>query len=319
MRSNMKTRLLLHLLLAIFCFNSQPVAANSWRDAIEQAELTSGQYYQAASRAGYGAGYLGTFMNELGISEHTCSILGRMLGKEETTTELEFIEKPDLGGSITNDNFYDYLIAARLFENWASTAIRMLELSESEKVSVWNLSCVGSFEISEDHYIGEVSTTFVVDDNELRVLGDIESGFYEELVSVLSKNPDIDEVLLGSGGGSVSDAIRSGRLLRQRQISTSLYSDCLSACPLVFLGGSPRRIIWSPYPRLGFHQVSRGGQPVQTNNPIYTLIAEYVDSMGANPRFVMSWVFEASIYDMHYPNVSALCQYGVTTWVQRAC
>jgi len=40
---------------------------------------------------------------------------------------------------------------------------------------------------------------------------------------------------------------------------TTLFADGCSACPLIFLGGV-ECTIWSPYPRLGFHQVSGGSE-----------------------------------------------------------
>ncbi len=65
-------------------------------------------------------------------------------------------------------------------------------------------------------------------------------------------------VTLDSPGGSVSDALAIGRVLRELGSSTRVQDGtiCLSACPYIFVGGTERRV--DDNGRLGVHQHSFG-------------------------------------------------------------
>ena len=58
----------------------------------------------------------------------------------------------------------------------------------------------------------------------------------------------------GSGGGYIDEAMKAGAYIRRKELGTTLYINCDSACPLVFMAGV-ERLNWSPYPKLGFHQI----------------------------------------------------------------
>src|SRR3979411_1176664 len=66
----------------------------------------------------------------------------------------------------------------------------------------------------------------------------------------------VKSVVLHSPGGSVSDAIEMGRLIRQKQFATEVESGryCASSCPLVFAGGLERRA--GERAAIGVHQVT---------------------------------------------------------------
>jgi len=66
----------------------------------------------------------------------------------------------------------------------------------------------------------------------------------------------VKTVVLHSPGGSVSDAIEMGRLIRQQQFATEVESGryCASSCPLVFAGGLERRA--GERAAIGVHQVT---------------------------------------------------------------
>jgi hypothetical protein len=53
----------------------------------------------------------------------------------------------------------------------------------------------------------------------------------------------VKTVVLESPGGSVSDALEMGRLIRGKKLATEIESGryCASSCPLVFAGGVERR------------------------------------------------------------------------------
>ena len=309
------------LTTALLTFFSLTGAAHSvsWEEAIQKAEATAEEFYSNSKQSGYGAWWLGTASNDIGVREAECSILGRMLGKTEFIAELEFIEWPEAKPNMTWEEAEKVLTAARLFENWAYTAKRILRLSEAERITIWNVSCVGKMGIPNHTFMEEIDTTFRLDGDAVVVLGDIEEGFFNEFRDFLEANPQVSWIALGSSGGSVADAIQTGLFIREKGLSTQLYSDCLSACPLVFLGGYPRRIIWSPYPELGFQEISRNGHPVPHDDEVYGIIASYVQAMGANPYFVLQAMYSAPIEEMHFPELEALCDASLVTSIQRLC
>jgi hypothetical protein len=196
----------------------------------------------------------------------------------------------------------------------------VLRSSPRDRAMTWNLNCVGKFNTAKTAYVHEPAprATMEVVEKQLHVFGDIYPGFFEEFKSVLDANKGIKLVILGSAGGSVRDAILAGALIRDRRLTTTLRADCYSACPLVFLGGVDR-MIWSPYPRLGFHQVSVDGKAVAADHPVYMLIGTYARDMGADSKFVVSRMQQSPPSSMNYPDVWNLCEPKVTTWVQRGC
>ena len=74
--------------------------------------------------------------------------------------------------------------------------------------------------------------------NELLLSGEIKSGDYEFVRrTIISKN--IHSVLLNSGGGDVSEALKIATFFRESGVTTHLpkRSVCASACVLLFAGG----------------------------------------------------------------------------------
>src|ERR1700704_3542678 len=106
----------------------------------------------------------------------------------------------------------------------------------------------------------------------------------------------VKSVVLHSPGGSVSDAIEMGRLIRQKQFTTEVESGryCASSCPLVFAGGVERRAGESA--AIGVHQVTAlaASDPALTAvngmDSVQRMSAEcqkYLLEMGIDP---MVWV-----------------------------
>ena len=63
-------------------------------------------------------------------------------------------------------------------------------------------------------------------------------------------------MVLNSPGGSVTDALAMGRLIRERKFATEVEAGkyCASSCPLVFAGGVERRA--GDRATIGVHQVA---------------------------------------------------------------
>lgn len=315
-------KILAKLLIIITFFSwTSSASAKPWADAISDVEARSSYLFDQASLRGFGAHWLGTLVNELGVEQHKCAILGRMLGQQRYILDLEEFNVVEPVDNMSEEEIFELLMSARMLENWAYTARRLVAFSEDKRTTTWNLDCVGSFNIPLFAAMEEATpeAKFSVDGDVLYVLGDIELGFAEKIAAFVAANPDIKTVALGSAGGSVFDAIKAGQMIRALGLNTTLTNNCYSACPLVFLGGV-KRTIWSPYPRLGFHQMYiMNGIAVQPMDERYQMIKEYSSIMGVDPKFLISAMFAAAPSDMYEPELRALCDSNVVTWIQRLC
>ena len=266
--------------------------------------------------------HIGTYFNELHIKEHSCYALGRLLGHADEVASLRASEKADLV-SRTPDNALQLRMSATSLENFVGVTQDILEMSPSKRVLAWNLDCVGKYGIARNESQVGVKTFYEIESegHVLRVLGDIEAGFSDRVIEAIDANPDVKVVALGSRGGLVTEALRAGRYIRARGLDTTLWNDCYSACPLVFLSGV-NRVVSSPFPTFGFHQVSqKSGLAVSLDDPVYATISEYVNSMGVDSRYVLRSMWAAPPTGMKevIGNNGALCKSQVATSTQRGC
>jgi hypothetical protein len=300
-------------------FSSQ-LAAKNWDETIVLVEKRAAEIWERGKSLGADT-FLGTAVNEVDIPKHKCAILGRMLGHVGAVSELEEHPEPELSSDPTSEELYNLMVYSHSLSNWVFVARSATAQTKIQRKHSWNLDCVGQMGIPRNTYeeIAESSAEFVVDGTDLRVLGDIESGFTDKLVYQLDTNAQINRVVLGSRGGNVKEALLAGFEIRNRKLDTTLSSNCLSACPLVFLGGI-RRTIWSPYPKLGFHQLSdKAGTPIKTSSNLYVAMERYAEAMGANPSFVLASMLRAGPSEVFEPDFDSLCTNKVVTWVQRLC
>lgn len=300
----------------LFCGSTGSATAIDWPSAIEKVQQASDDYFEYAREVG-AAGGVGSMYVGYEFDRHQCAILGRMLGLEDVIIDLETMPYPPMDE--TSDP-QDLLVFATSLENWVIAAEGALEMDEAQRLSVWNLDCVGHQGIATEHYLGNSNPNaqFKVENNTLYVYGDIDTGFFDRLKNALDGDAGITEVALGSGGGSVVDALLAGREIRARGLGTTIYGNCFSACPLVFMGGTKRNI-WASVYRLGFHQMSRAGVPVPITDDAYGLAAQYLTVMGVDTDAVLAWMLGAPPSEMFEPPVEALCAANVATWIQRVC
>jgi hypothetical protein len=97
----------------------------------------------------------------------------------------------------------------------------------------------------------------LVGSGKLMATGTITPGISEAFAAEVGKRGDyIKTVVLNSPGGSVTDALAMGRLIRERKFATEVESGkyCASSCPLVFAGGVERRA--GDKAAIGVHQVA---------------------------------------------------------------
>jgi hypothetical protein len=125
----------------------------------------------------------------------------------------------------------------------------------------------------------------------LLATGTITPGASEAFAAEVGKRGDyIKTVVLNSPGGSVTDALAMGRLIRERKFLTEVEAGktCVSSCPLVFAGGIERRA--GDKAAIGVHQVaamaSAAGQPPRDEMDLAQRISarcqRYLGDMGVS-------------------------------------
>src|SRR3954471_6030581 len=111
-----------------------------------------------------------------------------------------------------------------------------------------------------DGAMAKPMTFELVGGGRLMATGTITPGISEAFAAEVGKRADyIKTVVLNSPGGSVTDALAMGRLIREKKIATELVAGkyCASSCPLVFVGGIERRA--GDKAAIGLHQVAAIG------------------------------------------------------------
>lgn len=299
-------------LLTILTFLATHSSAKSWQNAIDDVYALAERYKETAeAESGETITYfLGTLHGTTDVKMHQCAILGRRMGFVE---HIDHLEPPqpslDSDPQILANNYASLM-------NWTNAAEWFAGVSQHERAKRWNLECVGKKGIPLGLWVDVPSEAFYrADGTYLWIYGDVVQGFSDRLRNALSRHPEVKTVAIGSGGGSVMEAIEAGYLVRQMGLSTQLSGECVSACPIFFLGGV-RRSVMRPYPRLGFHKVSIDGTPVPESDSVYGVIGNYVRQMGANPEFFLAAMQNWEPDEMGYLTPDQACLAGVVTWYQ---
>jgi hypothetical protein len=112
-----------------------------------------------------------------------------------------------------------------------------------------------------DGIMAKPMTFELVSGGKLMATGTITPGISEAFAAEVAKRGDyIKTIVLNSPGGSVTDALAMGRLIRDKNFATEIEPGkyCASSCPLVFAGGVERRV--GDKAVIGVHQVAAVGQ-----------------------------------------------------------
>jgi hypothetical protein len=104
--------------------------------------------------------------------------------------------------------------------------------------------------------IGKLEMTLSTDGRRLRLQGPVGMGDAGRLQALLAQSPQLRVLELESPGGRLREADRIANLLRARAPQVRVTGPCESACTLLFMAGTPRRMM--PNGRLGFHRASSG-------------------------------------------------------------
>ena len=121
--------------------------------------------------------------------------------------------------------------------------------------------------------------------------GTITAGISQSFATEIERHGEyIKTVVLNSPGGSVTDALAMGRLIRERKFATEVEAGkyCVSSCPLVFAGGIARRA--GDRATIGVHQVasmhSAGNAPPRDEMSVAQKISarcqRYLGDMGVS-------------------------------------
>ncbi len=292
----------------------QPIREGLLEEMIPQVERMRRIFYDHAISMGTGSPG-----NTVGLdmwSPYQCANLGRALGMTGSLGEGSSFQYLSPG-----DDPHAFLQISVELGVWMGTAESVVMMSQAQRISTWNLECVGSFGIPFSSYREDDpgQADMVAHGEFLNVLGEIDVGFYDRFRETLDQHPEVRIVSLGSGGGSVIDALQSGVLIRERGLSTQLYGKCYSACPMVFVGGVDRDIYWPSDSSLGFHQIYSSDGPEPMTSAIYYILRFFLEEMGVDADTFIGWMALAGPDDMHEPDVGDLCSPRIATWVQRLC
>lgn len=295
---------------------------NILKEEMEIAEILAKKARKTANQVD-DYSHIGTAMNDVNAQEHACYSLGMLVGQSHSVQHIRLDRKPILKAS-NSDEAYDLRVTAQSLDNFIHNGKRILKLNQNERIQEWNLDCVGHLGINGQYIQIQNEQTFYKITNNgtvLQVLGGIEKGFASRIKEAIIKNPRINTVALGSGGGYVNEAIEAGHFIRSRGIDTTLWSNCFSACPLVFIGGV-NRIIWRPHPYLGFHKIyDEGGNAVSSSSKIYNEIKKYINEMGVSSEFMIKAMLSAEPSQMLIIEgyLDIICENNIATWTQYGC
>lgn len=108
-----------------------------------------------------------------------------------------------------------------------------------------------------DGTLAKPMTFELIGGGRLMASGTITPGVFKEFAAEVGKRGDyVKTIVLNSPGGSVSDALAIGRLIREKKFATEVEPGkyCASSCPLAFAGGVERRA--GDKATIGVHQVA---------------------------------------------------------------
>lgn len=151
------------------------------------------------------------------------------------------------------------------------------------------------------------TVTFAADNEGVIVEGDFGWGLTDRVRTVLDAHPDVQKVLLESGGGWVEEGQDLHRLIHDRGLNTYVSGECSSACVTAFLGGR-ERVLWRGG-EMGFHASSGGDEADIAHDKQFDLDA------GVDPAFVER-SYQTPNDSMWYPSYEELLNANVVTEVK---
>lgn len=286
------------------------------REKAKRFEALSLRYSTAALRVGKGSRPFQAYRS-VDEKEQSCMVLTDLLGLNPEDSAQSVQQDPGLD-SESADDLARYSLSLTSYANAARSLLQENYFSWRYK---WNLNCSGVFGATKYIKITDnppFSVMMSEDRVTLKIVGDVDERLLDSVAKRLAIHRSIKKVELASSGGLTYEAIKIGRVLRKRAITTIVSSNCLSSCALIFLGGS-QRIVPPPYWELGFHRASKLGIPVWDGDEVYGKIRTYIDEMiGTGDELVRKSLIPTGL-DFYRPSRRELCGYNIATSVLGLC
>ena len=171
----------------------------------------------------------------------------------------------------------------------------------------------GIFEVvTGDSRVGPHQFRILASGEMLEFSGGITFGVAKEMEGFLSAMANVKTVRLNSAGGRLLEAQKMSELIKARRLSTLVEKDCLSACTVVFLGGTDRAIM--PNARLGFHQPAFRGMTASDRSIAIATEERRLQGFGLSRAFAER-ANRAEPSSMWFPDKDELLQAHVATRV----
>jgi hypothetical protein len=146
----------------------------------------------------------------------------------------------------------------------------------------------------------------------LEFSGGITFGVAKEMEGFLNAMTHVKAIRLNSIGGRILEAQKMSDLIKTRHLWTFVEKQCLSACTIVFLGGSDRIIM--PKARIGFHQPMFRGMTAADRRLAIATEEQRLEGFGLSRAFAER-ANQAEPGSMWYPPADELLRERVVTRV----
>jgi hypothetical protein len=130
------------------------------------------------------------------------------------------------------------------------------------------------------------SLHFNKDHQQLPVSGIMEIGILSAFEYMLSRHPELKQVVFNSNGGNIYQARGLARIIISRSLDTYVSESCFSACTIAYMAGKTRSM--GPYGKLGFHQYNMKSRALN----------QRVDLKKEQAKDIT--YFKSRIYDEHF-------------------
>lgn len=133
--------------------------------------------------------------------------------------------------------------------------------------------------------------------------GEIVTEDIDRFREILQANPQVTELQLNSGGGSIYASSEIAWIVADVGLNTTVDGECVSACVDIFLAGARRRMTLGS--KIGFHRRSWSPDSVES------YYEDLREGQGWNTPFDFgSWIYEDTQREM-YDYLSYLVERGV--------
>ena len=129
---------------------------------------------------------------------------------------------------------------------------------------------------------------------------------------MLKAMDNVRTVRINSNGGRIAEAQKISDMIRARGLSTYVTHQCVSACTIIFLGGTQRHLHVTA--KLGFHQPYFRGMTANEQRASIAREQERLEKFGLSHAFAER-ANTASPSGMWYPEQSELLREKVVTTI----